>query len=205
MIDKRSPQQARGHIRYQRIINSAVNLMRKLGSSNFTMQDLAAESDTSIGSLYHFFRYKKDLLSELASKHEKHLKELYVELNKVPQQFWETCTADQIIEESFLPALQYMARNSDFLILIREGYYDSSRDEDITLQASTFYRKILKVRMPKVSDERINLYTQMLMALPAGPFGMKQQKLAFSETIILREIPRAVASYLSVIEILEKD
>ncbi|WP_367401666.1 TetR family transcriptional regulator [Pseudomonas oryzihabitans] len=33
--------------------------MEKLKSSNFTMQDLASEADTSIGSLYHFFKYKK--------------------------------------------------------------------------------------------------------------------------------------------------
>lgn len=40
----------------------------------------------------------------------------------------------------------------------------------------------------------------MLIALPAGPLSVDQKELAFSDTMLLREIPRALSSYLHYLE-----
>lgn len=200
MKSTRIPQQARGHIRYQKILTAAAVLMEKLGSSNFTMQELASEADTSIGSLYHFFKYKKDLLNELALKHHRFLSDLYLGLDSIPDIFWKDCTPNAVIEEAVMPALRYISSNPDFLVLIRENQHDVPNEINIRLQALQFYKKIMSLRLPNVLDKEIELYAQIFMALPAGPLSLNQKELAFNDTMLLREIPRALSSYLHSIE-----
>lgn len=195
MKSPRIPQQARGHIRYQKILTAAVVLMEKLKSSNFTMQDLASEADTSIGSLYHFFKYKKDLLSVLTSKHTRFIMDFYLERDKIPDVFWKDCAPNEVIEEAIMPALRYISSNPDFLVLIRENQFDLASEKNIHSQVLKFFKKIIGIRQPKFSDKEIEVYAQMLIALPAGPLSVDQKELAFSDTMLLREIPRALSSY----------
>lgn len=51
-----------------KIYNIATNLMQKEGYDNITIQNICEKAEVSVGSFYHYFESKNDILIELYKK-----------------------------------------------------------------------------------------------------------------------------------------
>ena len=61
----RAPRRARGQLRVEALLAAAAEVFAAKGFDAATMTEIAAQSDSSIGSLYQFFRTKEDVADAL--------------------------------------------------------------------------------------------------------------------------------------------
>ena len=62
------PKQDRSLERFNRILNTAGRLLDEGGIENLTIERVAAEAETSVGSVYHFFKDRDALISALIDR-----------------------------------------------------------------------------------------------------------------------------------------
>src|SRR3954471_21182911 len=61
----RAPSRARGRLRVEALLAAAAEVFAAKGYDAATMTEIAAQSESSIGSLYQFFRTKEDVAEAL--------------------------------------------------------------------------------------------------------------------------------------------
>lgn len=61
----RMPKQERSRTSLRRLIDTAARMLAKDGYSDFTLQDLSKKAGVSIGSIYHLFPSKQELVREV--------------------------------------------------------------------------------------------------------------------------------------------
>src|SRR5581483_5225404 len=64
---RRAPRRARGQLRVDALLASAATVFAHKGFDGATMTEIAAQADSSIGSLYQFFRTKEAVAEALLS------------------------------------------------------------------------------------------------------------------------------------------
>jgi AcrR family transcriptional regulator len=64
---RRAPRRARGQLRVDALLASAATVFAQKGFDGATMTEIAAQADSSIGSLYQFFRTKEAVAEALLS------------------------------------------------------------------------------------------------------------------------------------------
>ena len=70
--ERRVPKQKRAHERIERILDAAADVFARVGVEAATIEQIAEEAGTSVGSIYQFFPNKIALFEELARRyHEK--------------------------------------------------------------------------------------------------------------------------------------
>lgn len=74
---RRAPVQARAKERIKRILDAAEQLFVEVGYNSATTNQVATRAQTSIGSIYEFFRNKQDLARGLTERYLSELDELY--------------------------------------------------------------------------------------------------------------------------------
>ncbi|HEX7639860.1 MAG TPA: helix-turn-helix domain-containing protein, partial [Burkholderiaceae bacterium] len=62
---QRAPRRARGQLRVEALLASAAEVFARKGFDAATMTEIAAQADSSIGSLYQFFRTKEAVAEAL--------------------------------------------------------------------------------------------------------------------------------------------
>lgn len=67
------PKRQRGHLRVAAIMEAGVDVFTEKGYDAATMTEIAARSDTAIGSLYRFFPSKEALAEALLLRHAQHV------------------------------------------------------------------------------------------------------------------------------------
>lgn len=74
---RRVPRQKRSQQRYQTILDVAAQQFATQGFETTTMEAIAAEAGTSIGSLYQFFPNKIELFRAMAHQYVEHVEEIF--------------------------------------------------------------------------------------------------------------------------------
>ncbi|SPZ00163.1 transcriptional regulator, TetR family [Pseudomonas luteola] len=199
---KRIPQQARGKLRYERILSASVRLIENSGSTQFTMQELARESKTSIGSLYHFFNDKREVLDTLVFQHFTEFSSFFDIMERYSDANWSECSPQEVVERSVLPILNYIACQADLLVMFKEGYdgFNYIDQNNIEVRFLALHSKILKIRLPYATVDQCNIYAQTIISLFNGPLGLNQNKGNQNKHIILVELPRAISAYIKALE-----
>jgi AcrR family transcriptional regulator len=77
---RRSPVQARAKERIERVLDAAEEVFVSVGYEAATTNQIAAQADTSIGSIYEFFGNKQALAKALAERYLDELNDLYDEV-----------------------------------------------------------------------------------------------------------------------------
>lgn len=77
---RRVPRQTRSRQRYQTILDVAAQQFATQGFDSTTMEAIAAEAGTSIGSLYQFFPNKLELFRALARQYIEHAEQIFPQL-----------------------------------------------------------------------------------------------------------------------------
>lgn len=199
----RLPQQARGRERVMAILDACARLLVHEGEARLTMHGLAREAQTSIGSLYHFFPDKERVLRALIERHLMALRAITERLDQVPDQDWQAFTSVEAIQRLVQPYMQYFIASPEVLLLLRLTESDPSLESpEISETLERIYLKVLALRLPHAGEQDRRAYAVTLFRLPLGILLHMSPGAEETETILLREIPRALVAYLYAIEAL---
>ncbi|AEV63418.1 TetR/AcrR family transcriptional regulator [Pseudomonas veronii] len=198
---KRRPQQMRGHERVEMILDACARLMVGKGVLSLTMHGIAKEAGTSIGSLYHFFRDKEEVLSALGRRHIDALGKIASELLLIEPATWIGFSTADTVKHLVLPLLEYVEKNPDFLHMISPNFSAGQlQASDLQVQLKEIYSHVVMLRIPNVSTEMCEVYAVAMLALPAGLCRAAFENDNFKSLLILNEAPRALVAYLEAIE-----
>jgi AcrR family transcriptional regulator len=194
-VAAREPRQVRGQARVDGILDAAAQVIVEEGVAGVTMHDLARRTQTSIGSLYHFFPDRSSVLGALYKRHRAASREINRELAEIPGAVWQQLSTAVAIERLVTPYVEYLRQHPDFLPLM----YSSTSDESDADFIRTV-RHVLDARLPGVKPAEREIYASMLHAVGAGAMWMGVQTNPSSIDAYLREIPRVLTAYLAAIE-----
>lgn len=198
---QRTPKQTRGHLRVTAILEACARLLVHQGVSNLTMHGIAREAGTSIGSLYHFFSDKQQVLEALAQGHVAAMSAIAEPLDAVDESHWRSLSSRQVIEQIALPLLQYIEQHPDLLQMLNPAYaLGQLQAPDLHAQMQSAYDRVLRVRLPRASVRQRQTHVQALLGLPLGLFQRAQEQQELKRELLLEEVPRALEAYLAVIE-----
>jgi AcrR family transcriptional regulator len=159
------------------------------------MHSLARRAHSSIGSMYHFFADREAVLTALRERHLHAMRQINQQLAQTPDALWQQYTPEAVILHLLSPYITYIRAHADFLQLTN-GRVPSEDGAD-------FVRTILHVlqlRLPALSPEQASDYAATLHAMAAGTMHIGFEIDPARAEVYMREIPRAMAAYLSRIE-----
>ncbi|WP_025126900.1 TetR/AcrR family transcriptional regulator [Pseudomonas sp. PH1b] len=198
---QRTPKQIRGRQRVTAILQACARLLICQGASSLTMHGIAREAGTSIGSLYHFFNDKQQVLEALGQCHVAALSAIVEPLQAVDESHWQGLSSREVIEQMMLPILEYLEQHPDLLQMINPGFaLGPLKAPDLQAQIHRAYERILAVRMPQASALQRQAYGLAMLGLPIGLFQRAQEHPQFKRALLLEEVPRALEAYLEAIE-----
>jgi AcrR family transcriptional regulator len=113
----RIPQRARGRERREAVIDAACAILREAGEEALTLHAAAQRARSSIGSMYHFFADRDQLLRSVADRHRDAMMRVAAPSRKVPLEAWRSMTAAQVIAVLFHDPLVYFVAHPDALIV----------------------------------------------------------------------------------------
>lgn len=201
---QRQPQQLRGHARVNAILDAGDRLLRQGGEAALTMHGVAAEAQTSIGSLYHFFADKRSLLLALFERHHATLESIAATIGQLADRTWQDADAERLVGLLMQPFLDYLSTQPQFLLLISPERSDLHTLEQSPLRNTLheLFMHILTLRLPAASEAQKRAYTATLFGLPLGL--VTQLAAGYDEAlrqqVLQKEIPRALTAYVRAIE-----
>lgn len=92
MDKKLNKRQIQAKNTYERIYNTAMNLVEKKGFENITVKEICTKAGVSVGSFYNYFKSKQGILDEIFRKADQHF------LNQVAEDLEGDNAHDKIIK-----------------------------------------------------------------------------------------------------------
>ncbi|GAB4062176.1 TetR/AcrR family transcriptional regulator [Uliginosibacterium sediminicola] len=177
------------------ILDAAAELVAVEGLAAVSMHSLARRARSSIGSLYHFFADREAVLNALRERHLLVMRQITQQLAQTPDALWQQYTAEAVILHLLSPYIAYIRAHADFLVLVNGRV---PREDGADFVRTILH--VLQLRLPALSSERAADYAAMLHAMAAGAMHVGFEIEPARAEVYMREIPRAMAAYLSQIE-----
>lgn len=197
---RRLPQQVRGHERTQRILDSCARLVVEKGVAGVTMNAIAKESGTAIGSLYHFFPNKEAVVSALGQRHILVLNELMQQIRRISASAWLEMGTRELVQELAMPLVDYLAANPDCLMATDREPKDVVGSSELIEEIVKTYDFAFRARMPQYDERQRKRHVMATLALPIGILQMAKDQSDMRAEILEHELPRMFASYISGLE-----
>ncbi len=167
----RRPQQERGQRRVDTILDSAAGLIADEGVAAVTMHRVARRSETTTGSMYHFFPDREALLRALASRHVQALRALMGELEREAAKRWQELSTPDAVALFLGPFVGYVDRNPDLLPLARAARtseWGAGRDAELDALMRRLAEALVSSRDPGASRETITRRAVAILAITDG-------------------------------------
>ncbi|WP_261793009.1 TetR/AcrR family transcriptional regulator [Pseudomonas chlororaphis] len=197
----RSPKQPRGHQRVTAILDACARLLVSQGVASLTMHGLAREAGTSIGSLYHFFSDKQNVLDALGQRHIDAIEHISANLLAIDPATWIESSSQGVIERMIMPIMEYLETHPDLLQMISPAFAPGQlQAPQVRERLQDTYARMLALRLPGASAEQRETYVTALLGLPIGLFQAALENSQLKSILLLQEVPRAIKAYLDAIE-----
>ncbi|MGJ5201914.1 TetR/AcrR family transcriptional regulator [Bradyrhizobium sp. HKCCYLR20261] len=187
----RAPRQARGRERREQLLDAAAALIAESGLAAVSMHAAAERAGASIGSVYHFFRDKDQMLDALAERHDAELQPAFDRVLQRSDAEWAALSAPEVIEHLIGWAIRYFVRHPDALVTL-DLHDKTMHDEFKTL--------IDRVMRAKLGDELGAQAATTLDAVVLGTLVFTREQDARSRDIVVAALPEVMATYLVALE-----
>src|SRR5688572_11061237 len=111
VLVRNQPKQKRGQQRVEAILNAASEVFAVAGYDAATIIEIAARSNTSVGSLYQFFSNKEAILQAIV---ERYVAAASVTFGSMEVESFPEMTLEQSIRAIMLPLNEFIRDNRDF-------------------------------------------------------------------------------------------
>jgi AcrR family transcriptional regulator len=203
---QRVPQQGRGHRRVDCVLDAAAALIAEGGLGAVTMQAIGKRSGTSAGSLYHFFPDRNSVLTALAARHVRALRESMAAAQSIEPAELHRLSIEQRVEHFVEPLLAHIAEHPDFLAVTHPdaSMYDSGprdpdpgpRDPDLDRVVMEAAELLVTSCHPDIAPAQRLARATMLRAAVEGMLGYAVRAGGPSYPALVRELKRMLVQYL---------
>jgi AcrR family transcriptional regulator len=187
----RAPRQARGRERRAQLLDAAASLIAEAGLGAVSMHAAAERAGASIGSVYHFFRDKDQMLEALAERHDAELQPALDRVLARNEAEWATLSPADMVEHLIGWAIRYFVRHPDALATL--DLKDRHRHTD-------FKSLIGRVMRARLGDTQGAAAAAIFDAVCLGTLLQTREQDAASRDIVVAALPDVLTSYLAALE-----
>lgn len=189
---RRSPAQARGEERVDKILDAAGQLIAEVGCERLTLAALADRSESTMGSIYHFFSNKEQVVDALVER-------LAAELTSIPGQVLTpelgALPLDQFVHglvERLAGFAELHPEIPDLMGRVVERRSFSSVDADIAHRLEA----IIRSRRPRMAAGERRVIVRFTMELVRGGIRLIARGDRNARKLFQKELELALLLYL---------
>jgi AcrR family transcriptional regulator len=186
------PSQARGKERVRQILVASLKLFKEYGIEEVTTNDIAAEAQVPIGSLYRYYPNKDAIIVALTELYVHDLSDIFANIAKHP--FLPNLSWDEVLLLMVDSWVNYTELNGpfDFLYAEKASPRLQALSRDAWEEFHEAFNAVLLRRCPRVSSREIQICFQLCLA--AAELGTA--KTPDGELLLHHEAVGAVSSYM---------
>lgn len=184
----RAPQRSNGVKRREAILKAAADIISEVGIAGLTLHAAAQRAESSIGSMYHFFSDKDQLLTALRDQHRQDMDELMAHVSLISIDDWVQMTADDVVDRVFGRPIQYYL-NHPFALELHQLHEGQSIDE--------FMMLLEKVMVARMGPEQGTRTAKVLYAVSTGTLSFVLDVENVRQRSLASDIPAVLKAYLA--------
>lgn len=190
-IPARAPRQARGRERREQLLDAAAALVAEAGLAAVSMHAAAERAGASIGSVYHFFRDKDQILEALGERHDAVLKPAFARVMQRSEAEWAALSPADVIEHLIGWAIRYFVQHPDALATL--DLQDRHRRTD-------FKELIGRVMRARLGETQAPAAATIFDAVSLGTLLQTREMDADSRDVVVAALPDVMTNYLIALE-----
>ena len=183
----RSPQRANGVKRRETILKAAADILSESGIAGLTLQATARRAKSSIGSMYHFFTDKEQLLDALRERHRRDMGAMLSSALTISQTAWQAMAAEAVIDTLFGQPIRYYSDNR-FALQLHDLHNEKTHDVFMVL-----LQTVMKWRFR--GEHGIDV-ARMLYAISTGTLFFVMAGDDQAQRDLVHQIPSVLLAYL---------
>lgn len=184
----RAPQRSNGVKRREAILKAAADIISDVGIAGLTLHAAAKRAKSSIGSMYHFFSDKDQLLTALRDQHRQDMDELMSYVSLISVDDWVQMTADDVVDRVFGRPIQYYL-DHPFALELHQLHEGQSIDE--------FMMLLEKVMVARMGPEHGTRTAKVLYAVSTGTLSFVLDVENVRQRSLASDIPAVLKAYLA--------
>lgn len=131
------------------MIDAASAILAELGEESLSLHAVAQRTGSSVGSMYHFFADREQLLRAVADRHQEMMADINAPSRAIPPETWRTMPARELIRTLFDAPLEYLVAHPDALVVQRLS------DAGPASEFRELLTRIMRARLGDVHGPRI--------------------------------------------------
>ena len=183
----RTPQRSNGVKRREAILDAAAGIISETGIAGLTLHATAKRAGASIGSMYHFFRDKDQLLDALRERHRQAIADIIGSLTAITPDQWIAMSAGDAIDCLFGKPIRFYA-DHPFALDLHQLHEERAADAFLALVESVMTLRLGDRRGPDVA--------RMLYAISTGTLAFALDHQDTARRALVPDIPVALTAYL---------
>lgn len=184
----RSPQRSNGIKRREAILKAAAEIISESGVAGLTLHATAKRAKASIGSMYHFFSDKDELLDTLRERHRTSMDGIMVNADAITADQWQIMSAFEVIDTLFGTPIRYYSEHP-FALELHQVHEGQAID--------TFIALVERVITLRLGDIRGLKVAKMLYAISTGTLSFALDVRDPSQRPMVDDIPAVLEAYLT--------
>jgi AcrR family transcriptional regulator len=187
----RAPRQARGRERREQLLDAAAAIIAESGIVAVSMHAAAQRAGASIGSVYHFFRDRDQMLAALAERHDAQLKPAFARVLQRGDAEWAELSPADVIEQLIGWAIHYFARHPDAVATL------DLRDNAVHAEFNDLINRVMRIRL---GDALATSAATTFDAVCLGTLLLTREQDPASRDIVVAALPEMLTAYLVALE-----
>ncbi|CCD88711.1 TetR/AcrR family transcriptional regulator [Bradyrhizobium sp. ORS 285] len=191
----RAPRQARGRERREQLLDAAAALIAESGLAAVSMHAAAERAGASIGSVYHFFRDKDQMLDALAERHDAELQPAFDRVLQRSDAEWTALSPAEMIEQLIGWAIRYFVRHPDALATL------DLHDQAMHAEFRTLIDRVMRARLgAELGSHAATTFDAVVL----GTLLFTREQDPRSRDVVVAALPEMMATYLTALEAKQK-
>lgn len=191
------PKQKRGRMRVDAILNAATEVFAEKSYERATIVEIAERADTSVGSLYQFFRNKEAILKVIVDRYIEQATEIFTEMDI---ESFPEMVLEKRIKTMLDPLKEFIRDNRDFQVIFSNStgsnfVAEAIRPMDEAVLART--EAAFERTNPDISAEDRHKYSLICMMIMKALLGLAHQSSELSLDDVFDEMEAIYLRYLT--------
>lgn len=194
--EPRRPQQERGQRRVEAILDAAAAIVAEEGAPAVTMHAIARRSETTIGSLYHFFPDRDAVFAALLERHGIRFGARLASLESVD---WPRLTIAESVDRFVDTCIDYVGANPDLLPVAHVMHAEHPRrprDEGPEQMLRRVAEAIIAAHAGATEPAARSAHAAMFIAAAEGAVERWHRIPEPGPAVMQRELKRMLCAYL---------
>jgi AcrR family transcriptional regulator len=185
----RAPQRSNGVRRREALLDAAAAIISEVGVAGLSLPATARRAKASIGSMYHFFADKEQLLDALRDRHFSEMAAIMSGVAAISPAEWSAMSAAEVIGTLFGRPIRYYSEHPYSLELHQYQYHEGPAVDEFRELIGT----VLSYRLGKQIGPDL---AAMLYAISTGTLSFILDAREASRRQLVAEIPTVLITYL---------